>query len=261
MPSFLERYQQGSCEQVWRELVELRKGVREEPLYSDALAVARETMRRVRTNIELLIPRLRTVGYRFGYAWASAVNAEDVQQEPPLLGTPLPDIQKRIAALEKVGAILPLSLRAFYEIVGAVNFVGICTPGMDRFEYGDEAIASGDDEGMVDEELDPLYVQGFDDTFTPGSYLSLREEDDGLYTLIITQDASSKYYMEGAGASLIEVPSPYADAQLLSETGYGITFVEYLRNALRGGGLPGVERCSGLGEKTLAFVTEPLLPF
>jgi hypothetical protein len=60
--SYLERYQAGEHEQVWAELYALGTAVREEPLYGDALAVARETMRRARYNIETLIPRLQTLG-------------------------------------------------------------------------------------------------------------------------------------------------------------------------------------------------------
>src|SRR5262245_2042430 len=67
--SYLDRYLAGEYEQVWAELVALDGVVREEPIYSDALAVARETMRRVRWNIETLIPRLIAIGYQFGYGW------------------------------------------------------------------------------------------------------------------------------------------------------------------------------------------------
>ena len=38
-------------------------------MYSDALAPARETMRRARWNIETLIPRLIALGYQFSYGW------------------------------------------------------------------------------------------------------------------------------------------------------------------------------------------------
>lgn len=48
MSADLDRYLHGECQPVWDELVGLGAAVREEPLYSDALAVARETMRRVR---------------------------------------------------------------------------------------------------------------------------------------------------------------------------------------------------------------------
>src|SRR5712691_4830527 len=38
-----------------------------EDLYPDAIAVARETMQRVRQNIEVLINRLVQIGFLFGY--------------------------------------------------------------------------------------------------------------------------------------------------------------------------------------------------
>src|SRR5258708_6983758 len=67
MSSFLERYERGEHERVWDELLALGAAVWEGPLYADALAVARETMRRVRHNVELLVPRLRSLGFAFGY--------------------------------------------------------------------------------------------------------------------------------------------------------------------------------------------------
>jgi len=46
--SYLERYTNGEYEQVWDDLLALGAKVREGQVYPDALAVARETMRRVR---------------------------------------------------------------------------------------------------------------------------------------------------------------------------------------------------------------------
>jgi hypothetical protein len=65
MPSFLERYQAGDCKAVWKDLIALGEGVRSELYYADAAAVAAETMRRARHNVELLIQRLAEAGYRF----------------------------------------------------------------------------------------------------------------------------------------------------------------------------------------------------
>ncbi len=62
MSSFLERYASGEHEQVGDELLALGTAVREEPLYTGALAVARETMRRVRHNIAALVARLTEIG-------------------------------------------------------------------------------------------------------------------------------------------------------------------------------------------------------
>lgn len=87
MTSFLERYQQGECGPVWADLQRLGAAIRHEPLCSEALAVARETMRRARFNIERLIPRVQAAGYMFGYAWleelaqAEEANAEAITRQ------------------------------------------------------------------------------------------------------------------------------------------------------------------------------------
>ncbi len=61
--NYLERYTNGEHEQVWDDLLALGAAMREKEVYPDALAVARETMRRVRQNIELLINRLVQIGF------------------------------------------------------------------------------------------------------------------------------------------------------------------------------------------------------
>lgn len=125
MTSFLERYLQGECEPVWDELVALGEEVQIEPLHADALAVARETMRRARSNIEALIPRLQKLGYTFGYDWLPANERDFAKNKPPLYALPGPNVPARLAELERVAEGIPLSIRAWYEAIGAVNFVGI----------------------------------------------------------------------------------------------------------------------------------------
>ena len=61
----LRRYQAGEHEAVWAELMALGAKVREAPHFDDAWAVARETMRRARHNVEHIIRRLDELGYRF----------------------------------------------------------------------------------------------------------------------------------------------------------------------------------------------------
>ncbi|MGH2496471.1 MAG: hypothetical protein ACRDIV_17365 [Ktedonobacteraceae bacterium] len=67
MSTYLERYQSGEYESVWNELVFLGASVRQEPVYADSLAVAREIMRRVRHDIEILVDRLVQRHFIFGY--------------------------------------------------------------------------------------------------------------------------------------------------------------------------------------------------
>lgn len=61
-----QRYADGEHEAVWAEMVALGGLVRDKRVLPHAEAVARETMRRVRHNVVLLIPRLVTLGYAFG---------------------------------------------------------------------------------------------------------------------------------------------------------------------------------------------------
>lgn len=65
MSSFYDRYQRGERIQVWSDLIALGEAVRQEPVYSDAVAVACETMTRSRQNVETLIARLDGIGYEF----------------------------------------------------------------------------------------------------------------------------------------------------------------------------------------------------
>jgi hypothetical protein len=63
--SLLERYKNGEYEQVWTDLSALGADVRKPQYLSDALAVARETSLRARSNVEALIRKLETLGYEF----------------------------------------------------------------------------------------------------------------------------------------------------------------------------------------------------
>lgn len=109
--SYLDRYQAGEHEAVWSELAALGADVRLEPVYSDARAVARETMTRVRHNVELLATRLRELDYRFTHP-------------DEVLVPPTPELLERLDRIEAEAGPLPLSVRAFFENVGAVCFMG-----------------------------------------------------------------------------------------------------------------------------------------
>jgi hypothetical protein len=111
MPGYLERYRQGECEQVWAELLAQGGRIRQQPLYDEALAVVRETMRRARANIELLVPRLTSLGYQFAYPDRVFVPADE-------------ETRDEVASVERRAGPLPLSLRVWCEEVGEVNFMG-----------------------------------------------------------------------------------------------------------------------------------------
>jgi hypothetical protein len=271
---YLERYVAGEYERVWDELVALGAEVREEPLYSEALAVARETMRRVRHNIETLIPRLETMGYQFGYGWASG---RDFLSGPPdpIFSPPPPNVAEILAELEAHAGVLPLSLRAFYEVVGSVNFVG-------------QPPEAWTDWRAVPDDVDALYVcpaeVALEDTETwqeRYDYLrkdewdppSTDEEDIGdtrayfalpreCWLVPIAPDEWHKYDISGCGAYEIAIPNLAADARLLTER-HRTTFVNYLRICFRWAGFPKLERVPAAPAtvSALSVLTRDLLPF
>ncbi|HUP27663.1 MAG TPA: hypothetical protein VM409_04445 [Chloroflexia bacterium] len=265
MRTFHERYIGGEFEQVWDEMCSLGSDVREPTYFDDVTAVARETMRRVRLNCEMLIPRLQSLGWRFGYEWASTSDwaQKDIARHPPLLSEPtstvtLDNIEARIG-------LLPVSLRAFYEIVGAINFVG--TP-FDRPNWP----------GVVDG-LDPLYVAGVEQGFermqdTHGQEPCSTHSGDAFeYPLPVrvevAPDFLQKYFISGVGSEYIEIPSENADVTLMFEDGplqiggKDLTFVRNLRFAMHGGGflafMPG-SVWNVRPDDDLAFLTDGLRP-
>lgn len=137
MRTFLSRYLDGERERVWAELVALGPAVREEPLASEAHAVARETMRRAGENVDRIIGRLSNIGYRFEHAPTSEWVLNPAVHVPPA-----PDVGERIARLESTAGVLPLSLRAWYEEVGSVNLIGR-HPDWDPHAYPDPLVVEG----------------------------------------------------------------------------------------------------------------------
>lgn len=251
--TYLDRYLRGEHEQVWAELVALGELDAAQPLaaetYADAAAVAHETMRRVRYNLDLLIPRLRELGYAFGYGWAIArgvlspeAAAQWEQDEPPL-SPPEGDLVSVIAELERRTGALPLSLRAFYEIVGGCNFVG-AHPHWDSHRLDPLRVLSAHAVLRLDDE----------------NHWSDDRRDDGRYELPIAPDEYFKYLYSGGGPYVLPLTGVVADAPLVYEW-HDTTFVNYLRTCFRWGGFPGWERMPAVVPKpTLAILTEGLLP-
>src|SRR5262245_11794644 len=120
--TYYEHYLNGDFEKVWNELQELGSDVRREPYYSDAKAVASETMRRVYRNCERIVTRLRSLGYSFD-AFPDGSRRSYLGQ--PLV-RPSSNLKAECAELESEAGTLPLSLTAFWNEVGAVDLVGRC---------------------------------------------------------------------------------------------------------------------------------------
>ncbi|HEV8192441.1 MAG TPA: hypothetical protein VGP82_13325 [Ktedonobacterales bacterium] len=278
--AYLERYLAGEHERVWAELQALGEGVREPPLYPDALAVARETMRRARHNIERLIPHLEAIGYQFGYAWAVSANPQAGHQHTvawrgPFLPPP-PDTSMRLHELQTRVGPLPLSILAWFETIGEVDFVGRPPrhwglAGSDEFDVDGEDVAASSvpprllDEGPTLEwcSLDPLCSWPLDAVMAMADPAAAEPDpadpDSGKGYLPLTPDPEGKYFISGGGPIGIDVPNATADAEFVDL----LPFVEYLRVCFRWAGFLGLRDYLGpmgaIGED-LSGLTRDLWP-
>ena len=255
MSGFLERYRQGEYQQVWDELDALGAGVRDRFVYAEALAVAHETMQRVRHNIEVVIPRLEALGYQFGYAWMQQHPPVDdtwVAEQPARRILPSGDTPQRLERFEELVGAIPLSVRAFWSEVGAVNLVG-------AHPHWEELFQQYMVGGLEPPNLDPLFVEGLSEHLLD-LYAYERSQGAELFPLPLAPDAYHKYNISGSGGYEIALPDASADAPLLNEW-HDTTFVNYLRVCLHYGGLPGLQHISTLIPDELAYVREGLVPF
>jgi len=210
-----DRYQAGAHRDVWRELVSLGADVREAPYAADALAVAYETMRRVQANVRTVVERLTAMHYTFDTPnWRREMGR----------GYTLPpaDIHRQIASFEREYAVLPLSLRTFFEVVGEVYLIG-----------SHPTLAPT--RGPV--APDPLVVYSLDDC---AAILDEDEEDGGPSAITIAPDDLHKADTSGGAPYEMAIPDLRADGELLNER-HQLFFIDYLRLSFRFGGFPGYD--------------------
>ncbi len=216
----LTRYQRGAHEAVWRELraYEAIDGA----LRAEALAVAQATMVRVARAADQLAERLAQ------QEWTVIGGALRTAFEPPDLDA--------IEGIEQRTGSLPPSLRAFWEVVGSVEFVW----DHDRSE---EPPSLG--VGVPMDTMDPLSIG-------PARWSSDRFEDwDELnhdvhpelwrpYELDLAPDVLCKTNISGGPPYGVELPFRGADPILQNEA-HHLPFVDYLRLCMRWAGFPGLE--------------------
>jgi hypothetical protein len=156
---------------------------------------------------------------------------------------PSPSIATQIKTYEKsIRGPLPLSLKAWCEIVGSVSLVGTHPTLSFRVnrENPDPPLA------------DPLEI-----------FCTFDEEEDEHrrgHRLVLGNDDQVKAGIYGnSDAYCIAVPNRSADATF--EDWHEASFVNYLHIAFRWGGFPGWQRYEDRPEKELAFLAAGLLPF
>lgn len=213
----LDRYMAGEYETVWAEML---AGVDWEgnPIsVAEQWTVAEETMRRARQNIETIIAELNAIGYQFGVYPDGTLPYGGEPFEGPLVD-PAPDVEEQIVLIERLVGTVPISVKAFWKIVGGVNLVG-------AFPAGEDA------------NFDPLWVAPGTLEYVQEVMTKYEDDESEPFFVALAPDHFHKDNTSGGPPYGIFVPNPAADAPWEDEW-HETTFVNYLRICFQWGGFP-----------------------
>ncbi len=219
--NLLDRYKSGAFEAVWRDIRSL--GKIDGDLRAEVLEVAEETMRRVARNADLLAERLRAEGWK-------ALMGE--LRTPPSSGN-----AEQFDRIESItGGPLPPSLRAFWTIVGGIDWV---------WDYNCGTPVPGLGVELPMDEMDPLYVDGVRNIgYLFEEWEEQRDQPDpdlvDPFRLSLAPDHLHKANISGGAPYTIELPFVGADPVFAYER-HELPFVDYLRLSFRWAGFPGLD--------------------
>jgi len=212
MNSWIERYASGQHRQVWTEMTSLGAAIVEDPqAILQAEAVGRETMRRARRNVELLVTRLPRAGYSF--APGEGLNTFE---GPPA------DVKDRLDEIEALVGPLPNSFRWWSEEVGVVNLMGACE--------------------QIPAYADPLVVEAPTDYLLGQAHVWRKDQgtewDQGDFEVGFSPDYLHKANVSGGAPYSLRTPANGVDGLVLWNR-LNTTFVNYLRIAFSNAGFLG----------------------
>lgn len=254
----LERYLRGECEAVWAEVTALRDLRDDVEMQLVAVAIAHETMQRVKVNIRTLAERLQRLGFRFGDGLFGDI-ADDERQillgDAPVYGSSSGRQglwQDEAVRLEDMTGGLPIALHMFYEVVGSVNLVGT-GPMWKEYETDLQRPLA----------WHGLSRYGSDRLFVWSAKVALESYLGGFGAVVIAPNYDYKFGIGGgSGPYEVRVPCATADASLENEW-HQTTCVDYLRICCRWGGFLGLEyhRDRDRLADVIHDLTHDLLPF
>ena len=221
----LSRYLRGDHCRVWQEL-HSHEAVGGD-LLEEARAVAAETMKRVAAAADLLAERLAARG------WKPLGGLSEHMRTRP---SPKDDLTiiKQIEA--RTRSPLPLSLLAFWQYVGGINFV---------WDYDCEEPAPSCGLDLFLDEQDPLYVGSPKDTLYLLNELEEHRSPVDLelrdpFELQLAPDYLHKANISGGVPYSVQLPFSGIDPIFANER-HKLPFVDYLRLCFRWGGFPLLE--------------------
>lgn len=221
--SYFARYLDGDRVAVWDELIALGNRVREQELFQDATAVAEETVRRAKHNLELIHTRLVGLGYQFAHPDEAFVSTRELL---------IQSTQEEISDIERRVGNFPLLLKAWYQSVESLDFSQ--TWVQMRPPSGPDVQGLG--------RMTTLHMKSLRHCWREHLYLKDYAEQHHLRNGTLSERFS--FLPTGGNASNcehrgVDLPSLGADAMLYNEGGGDIYLVTHLRRNFEWGGFPG----------------------
>jgi hypothetical protein len=224
-PRWLERYREGRREQVWHELRQCGRRVREPDLAAEAQSVCDEMARRARRNLEVVVARLTAQGYRF--------HTNDEAQEPvKALRPPGPDAPALVRWLEDTVGDMPMALSSWVRLVGDVWLVGT-HPSWPQSTAADPLVIELEGTRHPESSIRDYYQAEL------GEWEEWAAEDPeaGGFVLPVAPDRLHKANISGGEPYGFRVPEATAEGPFVGEV--AMPFVAYLNGVFRHGGFPG----------------------
>jgi len=245
--TYLERYLAGEHQQVWSDLIALGTLLRSNSSYNDALAVAKETMSRVKYNVGAVVARLKSV---------NTTSFDDVYEPPET------NILTIINEWEADNIYLPMSLRSWYEVVGAIDLVQPSKAFVPYQVVADPLEVFTMEALVISGEFQAKNVQYGGLPFNEWRSLRRVGKASNFFSITIGYDELEK---SGSNSTMIciDIPNPQADGMMYYRGGKNIEyFVQYLRRSFEWGGFPGFANVPEELRPTemLNYLREGLLP-
>lgn len=223
--SWLQRYRAGERALVWHELRQLGERVRDPDHAADAQAVCDEMALRARHNLELVVARLRSQGYRF--------HVNDDGQEPaePYI-PPGPEAEQHTAWLEQRFGPIPMALSSWIRLVGDTWLVGT-HPDWPESSDADPLVIEVEGTRYPGHSISDYYEEEHEMWKESGS-----EEEREPFLLPLAPDRLHKANVSGGGPYGVPLPDRTAEGLFIGEV--AMPFVAYLNLAFSRGGFPGL---------------------
>ncbi|MGX7672606.1 hypothetical protein [Plantactinospora sp. DSM 117369] len=225
-PQWLDRYLAGRRDQVWHELRQAGRAVRQDPdLAGEARLVCDEMARRARQNVEVLVERLTADGYRF--------HTNDDEQSPvtPHVAPTATAAEHADWLAERFGDV-PMTVLSWTRLVGDVWLVG-SHPQWETSASGDPLVVEL--EGARHPDYPPIRHY-FDAEWNGWREHSEEDPDAGLFVLPLAPDRLHKENVSGGPPYGIVLPDGCVDGLFAGET--TMPFVSYLNQVFSHGGFP-----------------------